>query len=67
MIKKCEYEELFNTEKGKAVLNDILTRLGYGEPLGRVDQCAETKAVALYDFAVELKQLVDKQEKKDEL
>lgn len=65
MIDKYKYEYLFNTKEGKIVLDDILERLGYGEPLGRIDERLETKAIALYDFAVELKALATKQEKED--
>ena len=57
-IKKS-YRAVFQTEEGKEVFNDILNRLGYREPIARIDQRAEVKAVALHDFAVELVRLVN--------
>ncbi len=60
-----QYKHLFQTEEGKEVFKDILERLGYGETLSRVDQRQEIKAVARYDFAVELIALVYPKGEKD--
>lgn len=59
---KNKYKIVFQTEIGKEVFKDILKRLGYGEPLSRITEREELKAVALYDFAVEIKRLVDGEE-----
>ena len=67
MIDRRLYEDLFATRDGKRVLEDILQRLGYHDPIGRTDPRAEIRAVALHDFAVELVDLTTrKQEKPDE-
>ena len=57
-----KYAFVFSTDMGKEVLDDILKRLGYGEYLSRENERSELKAVALHDFAVELKELIKRGE-----
>lgn len=61
---KQTYKNVFQTEEGREVYLDLLKRLGYDDTLSRKTERDEMKAIALYDFAIELKRLV---ESKDEL
>ena len=55
---KDKYKAVFSTPDGKDVFDDILKRLGYGRYIGRTNERMELKAVALYDFAIELKEII---------